>query len=69
MNGRAHDWGHSQNEGPNWAGSSLLVTLDFLFLIMWQVGPIFNRLHLPFFSRQLAKLSPLPPSTTQKNTA
>jgi hypothetical protein len=29
MNGKAHKWGHFQNEGPNWAGSSLLVTLDF----------------------------------------
>jgi hypothetical protein len=24
-----YEWGHSQNEEPNWAGFSLLVTLDF----------------------------------------
>jgi len=33
---------------------------------MWRVGPILNPLHLPLFSRQLAKLSSLPPAPKKK---
>jgi hypothetical protein len=56
---------------PKWGaklGRFLFVGhLGFLFLRMWHVGPIFNPLHLRFFSRQLAKLSSLTPPPQKKH--